>query len=162
MHTAKSIINTNSSECLFNSHLHVLDSVAIARLPPATHQAGRIFHIAPPQYAASVRPLYNAHTPSQVVDRIMNDVLPVIRQSGLAGHAEYVTRSPFFTEHPVAVDMLLDVLTDRRVMSSACLCVCVCVLPASVGWHSLLLSSSKARALNHPLALPASHAHSRT
>jgi hypothetical protein len=49
----------------------------------------------------------------QVVERIINDVLPVVRQSGLAGHAEYVTRSPFFTEHPVTIDMLVDVLTDR-------------------------------------------------
>lgn len=49
----------------------------------------------------------------QVVDRIINDVLPVVRQSGLAGHAEYVTRSPFFSEHPVAIDMLVDVMTDR-------------------------------------------------
>jgi hypothetical protein len=51
----------------------------------------------------------------QVVERIINDVLPVVRQSGLAGHAEYVTRSPFFTEHPVAIDMLVDVMTDRLV-----------------------------------------------
>lgn len=49
----------------------------------------------------------------QVIDRIMNDVLPVIRQSGLAGHAEYVTRSKFFSENPSAIDMLVDVLTDR-------------------------------------------------
>lgn len=49
----------------------------------------------------------------QVIDRIMNDVLPVIRQSGLAGHAEYVTRSIFFTENPIAIDMLVDILTDR-------------------------------------------------
>jgi hypothetical protein len=49
----------------------------------------------------------------QVAERIINDVLPVVRQSGLAGHAEYVTRSPFFTEHPVAIDMLVDVMTDR-------------------------------------------------
>lgn len=52
---------------------------------------------------------------AQVIDRIMNDVLPVIRQSGLAGHAEYVTRSAFFTENPIAIDMLVDVLTDRCV-----------------------------------------------
>jgi hypothetical protein len=51
--------------------------------------------------------------PPQVIDRIMNDVLPVIRQSGLAGHAEYVTRSPFFTENPITIDMLVDILTDR-------------------------------------------------
>eukprot|EP00882_Tetradesmus_deserticola_P010145 GHRQ01010720.1.p2 GENE.GHRQ01010720.1~~GHRQ01010720.1.p2 ORF type:complete len:339 (+),score=123.54 GHRQ01010720.1:1335-2351(+) len=50
---------------------------------------------------------------AEVVDRIINDVLPVVRQSGLAGHAEYVTRSSFFTEHPVAIDMLVDVMTDR-------------------------------------------------
>ncbi|KAI8462363.1 MAG: hypothetical protein J3K34DRAFT_191729 [Monoraphidium minutum] len=49
----------------------------------------------------------------QVLDRIANDVLPVVRQSGLAGHAEYVTKAPFFSEHPVAVDMIVDVLTDR-------------------------------------------------
>lgn len=48
-----------------------------------------------------------------MIDRIMNDVLPVIRQSGLAGHAEYVTRSSFFTENPIAIDMLVDILTDR-------------------------------------------------
>lgn len=51
----------------------------------------------------------------QVIDRIINDVLPVIRQSGLAGHAEYVTRSSFFTDNPVAIDMMVDVLTDRWV-----------------------------------------------
>jgi hypothetical protein len=50
---------------------------------------------------------------SQVIDRILNDVIPVVRQSGLAGHAEYVTRSPFFAENPVAIDMLVDVMTDR-------------------------------------------------
>jgi hypothetical protein len=49
----------------------------------------------------------------QVIDRITNDVLPVIRQSGLAGHAEYVSHAPFFLEHPIAVDMMVDVLTDR-------------------------------------------------
>ena len=55
----------------------------------------------------------HAWLPPQVVDRIINDVLPVIRQSGLAGHAEYVTRSRLFTENPVAIDMMVDVLTDR-------------------------------------------------
>ncbi|GBF96259.1 adenylate kinase [Raphidocelis subcapitata] len=49
----------------------------------------------------------------QVVDRIANDVLPVVRQAGLAGHAEYVTKSSFFCQNPVTVDMLVDVLTDR-------------------------------------------------
>jgi hypothetical protein len=43
----------------------------------------------------------------------VNDVLPIIRQSGLAGQAEYVTRNAFFSENPVAIDMMLDVLTDR-------------------------------------------------
>lgn len=47
------------------------------------------------------------------MDRIINDVLPVIRQSGLAGHAEYVTRNKLFTDTPVAIDMMVDVLTDR-------------------------------------------------
>lgn len=42
-------------------------------------------------------------------------MLPVVRQSGLAGHAEYVTRSRLFTENPVAIDMMVDVLTDRWV-----------------------------------------------
>eukprot|EP00879_Flechtneria_rotunda_P014177 GHRR01014814.1.p1 GENE.GHRR01014814.1~~GHRR01014814.1.p1 ORF type:complete len:234 (+),score=57.89 GHRR01014814.1:1852-2553(+) len=50
---------------------------------------------------------------TEVIERIINDVLPVVRQSGLAGHAEYVTRSAFFSEHPVAIDMMVDVLTDR-------------------------------------------------
>ncbi len=49
----------------------------------------------------------------QVIERIACDVLPVIRQGGLAGQAEYVTKSPLFSAHPVAIDMLVDVLTDR-------------------------------------------------
>lgn len=57
--------------------------------------------------------LANAHTHTQVVDRIANDVLPVVRRSGLAGHAEYVTKSAFFSDNAVTVDMMVDVLTDR-------------------------------------------------
>eukprot|EP00877_Chromochloris_zofingiensis_P000326 jgi/Chrzof1/10294/Cz04g36080.t1 len=49
----------------------------------------------------------------EVIDRIINDVLPVVRQSGLAGHAEYITKSDFFVDHPIAVDMLVDIMTDR-------------------------------------------------
>jgi hypothetical protein len=77
----------------------------------------------------------------QVIDRIMNDVLPVIRQSGLAGHAEYVTRSIFFTENPIAIDMLVDILTDRYWgLAAACRprCTLVCIdAPALAYYESL-------------------------
>lgn len=58
-------------------------------------------------------PLLNGLSVLQVIDRIINDVLPVVRQSGLAGHAEYITKSDFFVDHPIAVDMLVDIMTDR-------------------------------------------------
>ena len=39
--------------------------------------------------------------------------MPIVRQGGLAGHAEYVTKNRLFCDHPIATDMLVDVLTDR-------------------------------------------------
>jgi len=40
-------------------------------------------------------------------------VLPVLKQSSLAGSAEYRTQSPLLGRHPHAVDILIDVLSDR-------------------------------------------------
>lgn len=49
----------------------------------------------------------------QVIAVIDAEVFPVLQQNTLAGHAEYVTQSSFFTLNPVCVSMLIDILTDR-------------------------------------------------
>ena len=41
------------------------------------------------------------------------EVVPVVKQSSLAGAAEYRTQSPLLREQPHAVDILIDVLSDR-------------------------------------------------
>ncbi|KAI8474928.1 MAG: hypothetical protein J3K34DRAFT_374708 [Monoraphidium minutum] len=64
-------------------------------------------------YAARQRPLFG-----RVLDRLRAEVLPRLRQGGLAGRAEWAARDALFTEHPVAVDMLLDVLSDRGFQAS--------------------------------------------
>jgi hypothetical protein len=50
---------------------------------------------------------------SQVVRLIDADVLPLLKQCSLAGHAEFKTTSPLLLGSPAAVDMLIDVLSDR-------------------------------------------------
>jgi hypothetical protein len=54
------------------------------------------------------RPLFR-----HALDLIAGDVMPIVMRSGLAGYAEYVTRNRLFTDHPLAVNMVLDVLSDR-------------------------------------------------
>ena len=54
------------------------------------------------------RPLFK-----HVLDLIAGDVIPVVMRSGLAGFAEYATRNRLFADHPLAVNMVLDVLSDR-------------------------------------------------
>jgi hypothetical protein len=39
--------------------------------------------------------------------------MPIVMRSGLAGRADYITRNRLFTNHPLAVNMVLDVLSDR-------------------------------------------------
>jgi hypothetical protein len=48
-----------------------------------------------------------------VVRLIDTEVLPLLKQSSLAGHAEFRTRAPLLLGNALAVDMLIDVLTDR-------------------------------------------------
>lgn len=41
------------------------------------------------------------------------EVVPLLRQGGLSGHAEWVSQAGVFSAVPEAVDMVLDVLSDR-------------------------------------------------
>jgi hypothetical protein len=45
--------------------------------------------------------------------------MPIIKVGGLAGHAEYVTRNQLFTLKPEAIEMMIDVLSDRYVCQTA-------------------------------------------
>jgi hypothetical protein len=64
-------------------------------------------------YAARQRPLF-----ARVLAALRSEVLPLLRQGGLTGRAEWATREALFSDHPVAVDMLLDVLADRGFQAS--------------------------------------------
>lgn len=48
-----------------------------------------------------------------VIAFIDSVVLPVLKQCSLAGHAEFKTRHPLLLNNPLAIDILIDVLTDR-------------------------------------------------
>ncbi|KAL4430829.1 hypothetical protein ABPG75_006085 [Micractinium tetrahymenae] len=50
---------------------------------------------------------------SDVIKLIDSEVIPVLKQSSLAGAAEYRTQSPLLEKQPHAVDILIDVLSDR-------------------------------------------------
>jgi hypothetical protein len=50
---------------------------------------------------------------SEVIRLIDAEVIPVLKQSSLAGSAEYRTQTPLLRTHPHAVDILIDVLSDR-------------------------------------------------
>jgi hypothetical protein len=97
--------------------LHLWASSPAASMPPPLHPApfqarqqlvGRL-----EGYAARQRPLF-----ARVLAALRSEVLPLLRQGGLSGRAEWATRDALFTDHPVAVDMLLDVLTDRGFQAS--------------------------------------------
>jgi adenylate kinase family enzyme len=49
----------------------------------------------------------------QVIDLIDDELLPLLRKCSLAGHAEFRTRHPLLLDNSLAVDMLIDVLSDR-------------------------------------------------
>lgn len=49
----------------------------------------------------------------QVIDLIDDEVLPLLRKCSLAGHAEFRTRHALLLDNSLAVDMLIDVLSDR-------------------------------------------------
>ncbi len=44
---------------------------------------------------------------------IDNEALPILKRCSLAGHAELKTHNPLFSQHPLAAEMLMDILTDR-------------------------------------------------
>lgn len=44
---------------------------------------------------------------------IDTEVMPVLKQCSLAGHAEWQTQHPLLLSSPAAVDILVDVLSDR-------------------------------------------------
>jgi len=49
-------------------------------------------------YATRQRPLF-----ARLLDILRLEVLPLLRQGGMAGNAEWTTRERLFTDHPVAV-----------------------------------------------------------
>jgi adenylate kinase len=50
---------------------------------------------------------------ADVIALIDADVIPLLKQCSLAGHAEFKTRHPLLLGNSMAVDILIDVLTDR-------------------------------------------------
>ncbi|EFN59083.1 hypothetical protein CHLNCDRAFT_137842 [Chlorella variabilis] len=48
-----------------------------------------------------------------VIRLIDAEVIPVLKQSSLAGAAEFRTQTPLLSRHPHAVDIMIDVLSDR-------------------------------------------------
>lgn len=59
-------------------------------------------------YCQKQRPLFG-----QVLAMIDSQVVPLLKQGGLPGQAEWCTEEPLLTAHPVCVDMVMDVLSDR-------------------------------------------------
>ena len=49
----------------------------------------------------------------QVISVIDNSVVPILRRCGMAGEAIFLTEEAIFTDNPKAIDMLIDVLSDR-------------------------------------------------
>jgi hypothetical protein len=66
-------------------------------------------------YCCQQRPLFG-----RVLDILQGQVLPLLQQGALAGSAEWVSQELLFSQHPVCVDMLLDVLTDRGFKATYC------------------------------------------
>jgi len=59
---------------------------------------------------------YTAYSPDvfkQVMSVLHEEVMPLLWRNSLAGHAEYETCAELWADTPVAVDMLVDVLSDR-------------------------------------------------
>ena len=50
----------------------------------------------------------------QVVDVIDAEAMPVLKRCSLAGHAELKTRNQIFSRHPLAADMLIDILVRHH------------------------------------------------
>lgn len=50
---------------------------------------------------------------TDIISLIDTEIMPVLRQCSMAGHAEYRSRHPMLLSSHLAVDMLIDILTDR-------------------------------------------------
>ena len=50
---------------------------------------------------------------TDIISLIDTEVMPVLKQCSMAGHAEYRSRHPLLLQSHLAVDMLIDILTDR-------------------------------------------------
>ena len=61
--------------------------------------------------------LHSSHSgtllPMQVLQVIDNEAVPLLRRCSLSGNADLLTHNALFSQHPLAVDMLIDILTDR-------------------------------------------------
>ena len=44
---------------------------------------------------------------------IDEEAVPLLRRCSLAGNADLLTHNALFSQQPLAVDMLIDILTDR-------------------------------------------------
>ncbi|MEW5307381.1 MAG: hypothetical protein WDW36_009784 [Sanguina aurantia] len=60
----------------------------------------------------------NASAFRKVVDIITSDIMPLIRESVLAGRSEWATQSTAFEEQPCMSGILIDILTDRGYSTS--------------------------------------------
>lgn len=67
-------------------------------------------HSLPPNHLSLNPPTAPHLLPCRLID---SEVLPVLKQSSLAGAAEYRTQCPLLRNQPHAVDVLIDVLSDR-------------------------------------------------
>ena len=59
-------------------------------------------------YATSQSDLFK-----RIIEIIDHSVLPLLKRSGMAGEAHFITRESIFHEKPLGVDILTDVLSDR-------------------------------------------------
>ena len=50
---------------------------------------------------------------TDIISLIDTEIMPVLKQCSMAGHAEYRSRHPMLLSSHLAVDILIDVLTDR-------------------------------------------------
>lgn len=49
----------------------------------------------------------------QVIKIIEDSLVPILNRCGMAGETVFKTGDKMFLEHPIAINMLIDVLTDR-------------------------------------------------
>lgn len=82
--------------------------------------AAYIFKIQnPPVSGKALPPVHHSmlmtekHVPMQVLQVIDDEAVPLLRRCSLSGNADLLTHNALFSQQPLAVDMLIDILTDR-------------------------------------------------